>query len=191
MILIIDNYDSFTYNLYQFIAANTNEVKVIRNDKISLEQIKELGPAGIILSPGPGRPENAGVCVELVRALAKEIPILGVCLGHQAIAVAYGASVCHAKEIVHGKPSVIFHNRSRLYKDVPLPFAAGRYHSLLVDRETLPETLEIESESNDGVIMGLKHKTYSTYGVQFHPESILSTHGETVLLNFLGVCQES
>jgi anthranilate synthase component 2 len=188
MILIIDNYDSFTYNLYQYIATLCDSVKVVRNDKISISEIEECQPTGIILSPGPGRPENAGICVELIRYFSNSIPILGVCLGHQAIAVAFGGDVVSADEIVHGKSSLIYHNRSSLYQDIPLPFAAGRYHSLLVDRIRLPNILNIDSENSDGLIMGIRHQYNPTFGVQFHPESILTPEGIGLLKNFLTLC---
>lgn len=190
MILIIDNYDSFTYNLYQRIANITDEVKVIRNDRISVSEVKALNPKGIILSPGPGRPETAGICIELVRALHKEIPILGVCLGHQAITAAFGGNIINAKEIVHGKSASIFHNRSRLFENVPLPFKAARYHSLIADKKSLPAMMNIEAENNDGMIMAIKHQDYPTFGVQFHPESILSANGTTLLSNFLDICND-
>jgi anthranilate synthase/aminodeoxychorismate synthase-like glutamine amidotransferase len=190
MILIIDNYDSFTYNLYQYIAPLCDSVKVVRNDKISIAEIEKYQPKGIILSPGPGRPENAGICVELIRHFSNSIPILGVCLGHQAIAVAFGGDVVSADEIVHGKSSLIYHNRSSLYQDIPLPFSAGRYHSLLVDRTRLPNILTIEAENNDGLIMGIRHQCNPTFGVQFHPESILTPDGSHLLSNFLQLCNE-
>ena len=155
MILIIDNYDSFTYNLYQFIAQRLDDVQVVRNDKITIDEMKKLKPKGIVLSPGPGKPENAGICVELVKVLLGEVPILGVCLGHQAIAAAFGGNIIHAEEIVHGKKTVVFHNRSGIYKDVPLPFEAARYHSLMVDRHTLPPVLKVEAENGEGMLMGI------------------------------------
>ncbi len=185
MILIIDNYDSFTYNLYQIIAAIDPEVTVIRNDQILVEEIFRLNPRAIFLSPGPGRPEEAGICVELIRACAPKIPLFGICLGHQAIAAAFGGSVVGADEIVHGKSSIIFHQRTGLFKGMPLPFQAGRYHSLIVDKASLPRELLIEAETGEGMIMALKHACYPCYGVQFHPESILTPQGQTLIRNFL------
>ena len=190
MILIIDNYDSFTYNLFQYIAPLCDAVKVVRNDKISIAEIEAYQPSGIILSPGPGRPENAGICVELIRHFSNTIPILGVCLGHQAIAVAFGGDVVAAGDIVHGKSSLVYHNRSSLYQNIPLPFAAGRYHSLLVDRTRLPNILSIDAENSDGLIMGISHQCNPTFGVQFHPESILTPDGRNLLTNFLSLCME-
>ena len=190
MILIIDNYDSFTYNLFQYIAPLCDAVKVVRNDKISIAEIEAYQPSGIILSPGPGRPENAGICVELIRHFSNTIPILGVCLGHQAIAVAFGGDVVAAGDIVHGKSSLVYHNRTSLYQNIPLPFAAGRYHSLLVDRTRLPNILSIDAENSDGLIMGISHQCNPTFGVQFHPESILTPDGRNLLTNFLSLCME-
>lgn len=190
MIIIIDNYDSFTYNLYQYVAQSDVEIQVHRNDQISLEQIAELEPQGIILSPGPGRPENAGICVDLVKRFGAYIPILGVCLGHQAIAIANNAKVIPAKNIMHGKTSLVFHNRGQLYKKLGLPFHAGRYHSLTVAAESINSDLIVEAQTEDDVIMGIKHRDYPCYGVQFHPESILSESGMQLIDNFLEVCQE-
>lgn len=189
MILIIDNYDSFTYNLYQAIAALDTEVKVVRNDQITVEEIEKLNPAGIVISPGPGRPEDAGICLDVIRQLGPKIPILGVCLGHQAIGLVYGGTVSRSDEILHGKESLVFHQRNGLFKGMPLPFKAARYHSLLVDRNTLPFELEITAETPEGMIMAIAHKTNPVYGVQFHPESILTPEGNILLKNFLGVCR--
>lgn len=188
MILIIDNYDSFTYNLYQYVATLHDQVKVVRNDKISIDEIKQLNPTGIILSPGPGRPENSGICIEIIKQLGKQIPILGVCLGHQAISIAFGGKVVQAPEIVHGKTATIFHYRKNLYQKLPLPFQAGRYHSLIADRATLPDELIIESESADGIIMGMRHSHYPIFGVQFHPESVLTPDGNKLLSEFVEYC---
>jgi anthranilate synthase/aminodeoxychorismate synthase-like glutamine amidotransferase len=188
MILIIDNYDSFTYNLYQFIAQLVTDVKVIRNNKITIEEIRQLSPAAIVLSPGPGIPENAGECINIIKNFSGEIPILGVCLGHQAIAVAFGASIIKSNQIVHGKTSVVFHNRGTLYKNIPLPFQAGRYHSLSVEKNSLPSQLKIEAETADQIIMGLRHVEHPTFGVQFHPESILSDFGMHMIENFILNC---
>lgn len=188
MILIIDNYDSFTYNLYQALAVITNSVKVIRNDAITIDEIKELKPSGIILSPGPGRPENAGICIEVIKKIGAITPILGVCLGHQAIGVAFGGNVVRAAKPLHGKDSLIFHNGGDMFKNVNLPFKAGRYHSLIVDRDTISDELVIEAEDNNCTIMALRHISYPIYGVQFHPESILTPEGEQILKNFIEKC---
>ena len=189
MILIIDNYDSFTYNLYQIICELVDCVTVLRNDKISIAKIKRLSPDGIILSPGPGKPEDAGLCVEIIRKFSGKIPILGVCLGHQAVAVAFGGFVIKSKEIIHGKASCVYHNGSNLYHGVPLPFKAGRYHSLVVDRKSLPGQLNVEAETANEIIMGIKHYEHPTYGVQFHPESILSEYGKEIIKNFIKYCK--
>jgi anthranilate synthase/aminodeoxychorismate synthase-like glutamine amidotransferase len=189
MILLIDNYDSFVYNLYQQIAQTEKKLRVFRNDKITLADIEQMQPKGIILSPGPGRPEEAGICVELIRAFSGRIPILGVCLGHQAIAVAFGGQVISAEQIIHGKPETIFHYRQHLYRNMPLPFTAGRYHSLMVDKTTLPVVLIIESETKQGLLMGMRHQSHPTFGVQYHPESILTPEGPLLLKAFIELCQ--
>ncbi|MBS0604150.1 MAG: aminodeoxychorismate/anthranilate synthase component II [Verrucomicrobia bacterium] len=185
MILLIDNYDSFTHNLYQLIAANNPVVKIVRNDKIAIEEIAALNPKAIVLSPGPGRPEDAGICIDAIRAFGQSIPILGVCLGHQAMGIAFGGQVVSAPEILHGKKSLVFHRRQGIFKGVPLPFSAGRYHSLVIDRKTLPSCLSIEAEDASEVVMAIKHREFPCYGVQFHPESILTAHGELLIRNFL------
>ena len=185
MILLIDNYDSFTYNLYQMVATQTQNVQVIRNDKISLAQIEAMAPQAIILSPGPGRPENAGICVELVRAFSGKLPILGVCLGHQAIVQAFGGDVIQSDSVVHGKLTHVFHTRAHIFTDMPLPFTAGRYHSLIADNNTLPDVLSVEAHSEQGIVMAVKHQTHDTFGVQFHPESILTPEGDTLIQHFL------
>lgn len=192
MILIIDNYDSFTYNLYQVIATIYPKVEVVRNDKLSLSDIAQIKPAGILLSPGPGRPEEAGICMDLIRSIEKtSIPLLGVCLGHQAIAAAFGGKVVQAPQIIHGKRDYIFHCQRGLYRDMPLPFEAGRYHSLIVDRATLPNVLQVESVNPAGLLMGLRHRTLPIYGVQFHPESILTPQGNTYLHQFVEVSRRA
>ena len=188
MILLIDNYDSFTYNLYQYVAQFYHDVRVVRNDCITVAAVKDLQPSGIIISPGPGRPENAGICVELIRALGPKTPLLGVCLGLQAIVTAFGGNVIGAPSIVHGKHEFIFHHRKGLYQGLPLPFQAGRYHSLIADSMTLPETLYVEAETATGLIMGIRHKMLPIMGVQFHPESILTPQGKQVLQNFVQHC---
>lgn len=190
MILLIDNYDSFTYNLYQTLAMLQQEVHVVRNDQISLADISRLPIQGIVLSPGPGRPEDAGICIELIQTLGSSIPILGVCLGHQAIGAAFGGQVMRANEVLHGKESPIFHFRGPLFKNVSLPFSAGRYHSLIVDNEQLPEILKVEAEDPAGHIMALSHRVHPIYGVQFHPESILTPDGTQIITNFIGLCQQ-
>ncbi len=204
MILLIDNYDSFTYNLYQAVAelldnpltvshegrGEFENILVVRNDKITIEEIKKLKPSGIILSPGPGRPENAGICLELIRSLDSSTPLLGVCLGLQAITMAFGGKVIGAPEIVHGKSDLIFHNRKGIYQNLPLPFEAGRYHSLIADRASLPSSLIIEAENSAGLVMGLRHETLPIYGVQFHPESILTPKGNDLLKNFVEMCTQ-
>jgi anthranilate synthase/aminodeoxychorismate synthase-like glutamine amidotransferase len=185
MILLIDNYDSFTHNLFQLFAPIYKDMKVVRNDRITLEEIDALKPKAILLSPGPGRPEDAGICVDLIRSFAPAIPILGVCLGHQAIGVAFGGQVISAPTLLHGKKSLIFHRRQGIFKGMVLPCYAGRYHSLVVDKQTIPQALSIEAEDADGVVMGIKHREFPCYGVQFHPESILTGHGELLARNFL------
>ena len=187
MIVLIDNYDSFTYNLYQMLAIHT-PVEVIRNDELSIEEIASLKPSGTIISPGPKTPKDAGICLELIKKFHKEIPILGVCLGHQALAESFGGRVVSASSIVHGKPAAIFHSRKDLFEKMPLPFEAGRYHSLIVERESLPKCFIIEAETEDGIIMGMKHVEYPLYGLQFHPESILTPEGKILINAFLNVC---
>lgn len=185
MILLIDNYDSFAYNLYQLIGEVTPDIKVSRNDKITLDEIYELNPEAIILSPGPGRPENAGICVSVVKEFAGKIPILGVCLGHQSICVAFGGVVSYAKRLMHGKSSIIGLNEDLIFKGLGSKISVGRYHSLSLIENTLPEDLEVISKScDDGEIMAVKHKEYDVYGLQFHPESILTPDGLTIIKNF-------
>ena len=188
MILIIDNYDSFTYNLYQALAVITNNVKVVRNDAITINEIKKLNPSGIILSPGPGRPENAGICIDVIKNLGTQIPIFGVCLGHQAIGLAFGGNVVRADNPLHGKDSLIYHKDGDMFKNVTQPFKAGRYHSLIVDKATMPNNLVIEAVDDSGSIMALRHNNYPIYGVQFHPESILTPEGGQILKNFVEKC---
>lgn len=187
MLIIIDNYDSFTYNLYQIVAQTEADVLVLRNDKTSVAEVKALKPSGIIISPGPGRPEDAGICIELIQAMQTSVPILGVCLGLQAIVCAAGGQVVAAPQLVHGKSSFIFHHRHGLYQGLPLPFVAGRYHSLLAERATLPACLVIEAETADGLVMGIRHQHLPVYGVQFHPESILTPQGMHLIQNFMHI----
>ena len=187
MVLMIDNYDSFTYNLVQYLGELGATVKVFRNDKISIAAISKLRPEKIVISPGPGRPENAGISCEVIREFSQDIPVLGVCLGHQAIGFTYGGKIVNAKKLMHGKTSLIYHNRKDIFKGLPNPFEATRYHSLLVDKKSLPDCLEVTAWTKEGEIMGLKHKQYRLWGVQFHPESILTRAGKSMLLNFLKV----
>ncbi len=184
MILLIDNYDSFTYNLAQMLEQMDQEVKVFRNDKIDVPGIKALNPSVIIISPGPGRPTQAGISVKAVKYFGSGIPILGVCLGHQAIAEAYGGRIVRANRIMHGKTSRIFHDGSFIFKGIPSPFEAVRYHSLAVEKDSLPDCLNVSAWTEDGEIMGLRHRKYSVEGVQFHPESILTDEGTRLLQNF-------
>ena len=186
MIVLIDNYDSFSYNLYQLIGAIEPEIKVIRNDEMTLEQLKQMEISYIILSPGPGHPKDAGICMEVVKHFAGKIPILGVCLGHQVICEAYGAEVTYAKELMHGKQSeIIVDTKCRLFKGLPESIKAARYHSLAAKEETMPEELLVTAKTKDGEIMAVKHSRYEVYGVQFHPESILTPEGEVIIRNFL------
>jgi len=187
MIILIDNYDSFTYNLYQMLAPYT-PVEVIRNDALTVDEIRSLKPKGIVLSPGPKTPKDAGICLELIKELHKEVPIFGVCLGHQALAECFGGRVVHAGEVIHGKPATIFHSRKDLFKKMPLPFQGARYHSLIVERSSLPKCFMIEAETEEGVIMAMKHTQYPLYGVQFHPESILTPDGKILIEGFLKEC---
>ncbi len=185
MIIIIDNYDSFTYNLFHLLGEFDKDIRVFRNDKITVEEIRALNPLAIVLSPGPKSPKEAGICLDIVKKLFAKIPILGVCLGHQVIGEAFGAEVVIAGEIVHGKSSLIFHSRSELFQGVSLPFKAGRYHSLVIEKKSLPSSLEILAENEQGLIMAIRHKEYPCFGVQFHPESILTEEGKAIIRNFL------
>jgi anthranilate synthase component II len=190
MILIIDNYDSFTHNLYQAFAMLNVEVVIRRNDQITIPEIEAMGVKGIVLSPGPGRPEEAGICIEVIQKLGSKIPLLGVCLGHQAIGAAFGGAVRKASHILHGKDSLIFHFRGPLFEGVSLPFRAGRYHSLIVDNGNLPSELNIEAEDVEGYVMALSHQKHPIFGVQFHPESIMTPEGQKIIKNFLTIVQE-
>ena len=192
MILVIDNYDSFTYNLVQYLGELgaqwpvAEEIQVYRNDQLDLEKIQHLQPQGVVISPGPGRPEDAGICLELIRQLGPTLPILGVCLGHQSIGQVFGGQVISAPELMHGKTSPVYHHQQGVFAGVENPFLATRYHSLVVERESLPSCLEITAWLEDGLIMGLQHRDYPhIQGVQFHPESILTRHGKALLENFL------
>lgn len=185
MILLIDNYDSFTYNLYQYLAELGADIEVRRNDKLTAADVDALAPDAIVVSPGPCTPAEAGVSVELIRHVAGRLPVLGVCLGHQAVGAAFGATIGPAPTIMHGKLSSIHHDGRGVYAGLPQDFAATRYHSLVVERDSLPACLEVTAETPEGVIMGLRHRDYPIEGVQFHPESILTEHGHELLRNFL------
>ena len=191
MILVIDNYGSFTYNLVQYIGEFSSDIKIIRNDELTISELSELNIHKIIISPGPGRPKDAGISLEVVKNFHREIPILGVCLGHQVIGEAFGGTITYSQEIMHGKVSKIYHSKAGVYDGVEHPFNATRYHSLVIEEETFPEVLEITArssqEDNCSEIMGLKHKDYAVYGLQFHPESILTQYGHKLLENFLNV----
>jgi anthranilate synthase/aminodeoxychorismate synthase-like glutamine amidotransferase len=185
VLLLLDNYDSFTYNLAQYLGELGCDVEVHRNDKISVEEIARRKPEKIVISPGPCTPQEAGICVELVRRLAGKFPILGVCLGHQAIGVAFGGKIIRAPGLFHGKASEIHHDRKGIFQKLPNPFTATRYHSLIVERKSLPRELQITAETDDGVIMGFRHRKFPVEGVQFHPESVLTPSGKQLLQNFL------
>ncbi|HEY0828490.1 MAG TPA: aminodeoxychorismate/anthranilate synthase component II [Bacilli bacterium] len=185
MILVIDNYDSFTYNLVQYVGEIGEEVIVRRNDEIDLQTIEQLQPNHILISPGPCTPNEAGISLELIQHFQGKIPILGVCLGHQAIGQAFGGEVIRAEKLMHGKTSQILHDGKTIFEGIPSPYTATRYHSLIVRRETLPNCLEISAETADGEIMGLRHKHFNIEGVQFHPESIITDHGKQLLRNFI------
>lgn len=188
MILLIDNYDSFSYNLFQLIGEINPDIKVIRNDEMTTDEIEKLNPSHIIISPGPGRPENAGVIIKVAKTVAKKIPTLGVCLGHQAICAAYGAKITYAQKLMHGKQSdVRFYTDSPLFKDIPEIAPVARYHSLSANPDTIPECLRVTAFTEEGEIMAVEHKEYPIFGVQFHPESILTPDGKTILKNFMEV----
>lgn len=187
MLLLLDNYDSFTYNVYQLLCDLGAKVEVIRNDMATVKEIAKKGYEAIIISPGPGVPKDAGITEELINTMKGKVPILGICLGHQAIGEVFGGRVTGAGEICHGKTSPITHNGTEIYRDLPQQIEVGRYHSLIVSRDGLPDCLEVTSELADGTIMGLKHKEYPIYGMQFHPESILTPQGRTMMKNFLSL----
>lgn len=184
---MIDNYDSFTYNLVQYLEELGEELKVYRNDKITVAEIEKLNPSRIVISPGPGTPHNAGISEAVIKYFAVKTPILGVCLGHQAIGEVFGGKIIRAKSIMHGKTSPIRHDGKTIFKGLPNPFVATRYHSLVVEKESLPDVLEISAWTDDGEIMGLRHKEFKVEGVQFHPESILTSSGKVLLANFLSL----
>lgn len=185
MLLMIDNYDSFTYNLVQYLAELGQDVHVHRNDEITLDDIRSMQPEKIVISPGPCTPNEAGISVPLIHEFAGKIPLLGVCLGHQSIGQAFGGKIIKAKTLMHGKTSLIHHKNIGVFKDLPNPYTATRYHSLVIERETIPDCLEITAWTDDGEIMGVRHKTLAVEGVQFHPESILTEYGHELLDNFL------
>ncbi|MEY3121978.1 MAG: hypothetical protein RI993_803 [Pseudomonadota bacterium] len=185
MLLMIDNYDSFTYNLVQYFGELGEEVKVVRNDEITLEQVSQLMPACVVISPGPCTPDEAGISLQLIQHYGGSLPLLGVCLGHQSIGQAFGGRIIRAKQVMHGKVSPIFHENSGVFRGLPNPFMATRYHSLIIERESLPDCLEITAWTETGEIMGIRHRTLAIEGVQFHPESVLSEHGHQLLKNFL------
>lgn len=185
MILIIDNYDSFTYNLVHLVAAHTEDYQVIRNDAMSLDEIREMNPAKILISPGPGRPKDAGVSKEVIQELGSRIPILGVCLGHQAIGEVYGGEVVHAPSLMHGKTSKVYHDGKKVFLEVEEGFTATRYHSLVINPDKIPDALEVTARSDNDVIMGLRHREFPVEGIQFHPESILTTEGPKIIANWL------
>ena len=187
MLLVLDNYDSFTYNLVQYLGELGAEMQVHRNDQITVSRIDRMNPDRVVISPGPCTPKEAGISVPLIKKMAGKVPILGVCLGHQAIGEAFGGKVLRAPYLMHGKTSRIHHDRQTVFKDLPQNFTATRYHSLIVERESLPDELEISATTPDGIIMGLRHKKYKIEGVQFHPESILTDSGKNLLRNFLGL----
>lgn len=185
MLLMIDNYDSFTYNLVQYFAELGEEVRTFRNDEITLEDVAKLNPAQIVVSPGPCTPNEAGISVPLIQQFAGKIPLLGVCLGHQSIGQAFGGKIVRAQQVMHGKTSLVHHNNTSVFRGIPNPYTVIRYHSLAIERASLPDCLEVTAWTDDGEIMGVRHKTLAVEGVQFHPESILTEHGYDLLKNFL------
>ena len=191
MILLIDNYDSFTYNLYQYFGTFTDEIRVVRNDAVTLEEIRQMHPEKIVLSPGPKSPSEAGICMDVVKEFYKEVPILGICLGHQCIGEAFGGTVSYAKSLYHGKQSEISHDGTGLVEGIPSPVKVARYHSLAVQEDDLPECLEVTARTADGEIMAIRHKEYPVVGLQFHPESIYTEHGKRMIENFINGAKET
>ena len=189
MILLIDNYDSFSYNLYQLVGSLDPEIKVVRNDALSVKEIDALNPKAIIVSPGPGRPEDAGICIEAIRELGPKYPILGVCLGHQSICAAYGATITYAKKLMHGKQSSVSLEKDAIFEGVENGALVARYHSLAADPSTIPSCLKVIATADDGEIMAVKHTDYPVYGLQFHPESVMTPSGKTILTNFLKIAE--
>ena len=191
MILLIDNYDSFSYNVYQLIGSVEPDIRVVRNDELTVEEIEQMQPEAIILSPGPGRPAEAGICIEIVKKLGEKIPILGICLGHQAICEACGATVSYAAELMHGKQKKIRKvGESALFTGLPESFDAARYHSLAVKKDTLPECLRITAVAEDGEVMAIEHREYPIFGLQFHPESVMTPQGKTMIENFMNIVRK-
>ncbi len=187
MILLIDNYDSFTYNLYQYMGVFHDDIEVIRNDKITIGEIRDRKPERIVLSPGPRGPQDAGICVETVKTFYDKIPILGICLGHQCIGAAFGARIVHARELMHGKQSVIRHDGAGIFQGIPSPVRVARYHSLAIEEKTLPEEFAVLARAEDGEIMAMAHKSFPVIGIQFHPESVFTDHGKKMIENFLNM----
>ncbi len=186
MILLIDNYDSFAYNLYQYIGEFEPNIKVIRNNELTIKEIEEINPCCIIISPGPGKPKDAGICEEVIKYFKNKKPILGICLGHQAICEVFGATITYAKEIMHGKTSIVTVDKEcALFKNLPAKIKVARYHSLAADENTIPKELTVIAKTNDNIIMAVKHRDYNIYGLQFHPESILTEYGKTIIQNFI------
>lgn len=185
MILVIDNYDSFTYNLVHLVGRHTGRLKVVRNDMVNCDWIESRQFDGILISPGPGRPENAGICKEVIDRIGPSTPVLGICLGHQAIAEVYGATVTYAPSLMHGKTSIVHHTGDKLFEGIPESFSATRYHSLAVDPASVPDDLEVTASTSEGVVMGLRHRHFPIEGVQFHPESVLTSHGPRLIANWL------
>ena len=185
MILLIDNYDSFTYNLYQYMGIFEKDIKVVRNDKVTIEEIEQLNPDRIVLSPGPKSPKEAGICIDVVKHFYQKKPILGICLGHQSIGAAFGAEIVHAKELMHGKQSLITQDGRGIFEGIPSPVHVARYHSLAADADTIPDSLYVTASTKDGEIMAVQHKEYPIYSVQFHPESIMTPEGRQILRNFI------
>jgi len=184
---MIDNYDSFTYNLVHLLSMQGADIQVVRNDQITLDEIEDRAPEGLILSPGPGRPQQAGICMDAIQRFSTTLPILGVCLGHQSIAAAFEANIVRADRMFHGKGSLVYHNKEGVFAEVKEPFYAMRYHSLLVERDSLPDCLEITAQTEDGEIMGIRHREFPVFGVQFHPESIMAEEGAHMITNFLNL----
>ena len=187
MILIIDNYDSFTYNLVHLVGRHTEDLKVVRNDVMTVEEVREMAPDGILISPGPGRPNDAGISKALIETQGPTTPILGVCLGHQSIGEVFGGVIAHAPTLMHGKTSTIHHDGKTIFDGAEQDFIATRYHSLVVDRDSVPDVLEISAETSDGIVMGLRHRTFPIEGIQFHPESVLTTEGPKLIANWLAM----
>ena len=188
MIVLIDNYDSFSYNVYQLIGSVEPDIRVVRNDEVTIQELEDMKPEALILSPGPGRPEDAGICIESIKYFKDRLPILGICLGHQSICEAFGGIVSYAKELMHGKKKLMYKTgESRLFKDLPDTFAAARYHSLAALKDTLPAELKVTAESEDGEVMAVEHTKYPVFGVQFHPESVMTPDGRVMIENFMEV----